>query len=157
MRLHCDRGVLQIPFQWRKLVDLWAFSHFLATIVPDNRTLFHKQVIHRDLTLDISGVHILVNTIGCNHRNLKCLFGLCLDLKCILLPAEFGIIVLCNHIFICTILHFTDIDDIILSVKEKIYLGAIYAQFFIGLCSPRTVIGQNSRYAELGLNLRDMA
>ena len=54
MRLHCDRGVLQISFLRRKVVDFWALSHFSGTIMPENLTLFHKQIIHCDLILYVS-------------------------------------------------------------------------------------------------------
>lgn len=54
MRLHCDRGVLQISFPRGKVVDFWALSRFLDTIMPENMTLFHKQIIHCDLTLYVS-------------------------------------------------------------------------------------------------------
>ena len=39
MRLHCDRGVLQISFQRGKVVDFWALSHFSGTIELENLTL----------------------------------------------------------------------------------------------------------------------
>ena len=45
MRLHCDKGVLQISFQRGKVVDFWALSRFSGTIKPKNLTLSNISVL----------------------------------------------------------------------------------------------------------------
>lgn len=123
-------------------------------IVLSNKSS-QKQVICPYLALHPIPISIMNHSIGGNHRQLERLAARDAFAKASQLVTKIGIVILVYHKLILGEFHLADIDGVVGTLYQHVYLGTGAINPII-LHLPRASVCHNSRDAKRLLDLRDM-